>query len=95
MGLVTPRPAPVLPPSLLDVLASIPRGRHLTGEARRRAVTAVGVAYHDHGLSMAQVAALTHRSFGGTRRLLIEAGVPIRRAGAPRRPATQPERTPR
>ena len=93
MGLLTPRPAPVLPASLLDVLASIPRGRHLTGDDRRKAVTAVGAAYHDWGLTIHAIAALTPRSFGGTRRLLLEAGVPIRRTGAPRRPAT-PERTP-
>ena len=90
---MTPRLAPELPPALADALASIPRGRHLTGDTRRRAVTAVGAAYHDWGLTIHAIAALTPRSFGGIRQLLLEAGVPIRRTGAPRRPAT-PERTP-
>ena len=86
---MTPRPAPRLPRRLLDTLAGIPAGRHLTGDDRRKAVTAVGTAYYDHGLTINAVAALTPRSWSGVRLLLREANVPIRPAGAPRRTHTE------
>jgi len=77
-------PSPALPPDLADALASIPRWTNLHGDARRRAVTAVGTAYHDHGLTVGEIAGLTSRSYGGVRQLLHEAHVPIRPA-RPRR----------
>ncbi len=85
-GPMTPRRAEDLPPELLDALRSIPAGRHLKGEERRRAVTAVGTAYHDHGLTLTTVATLTPRSYGSVKVLAAEASVPIRRPGAPRGP---------
>lgn len=81
-----PRNLADLPPDLLDALRSIPAGRHLKGDERRRAVTAIGTAYHDHGLSLTTVATLTPRSYGSVKVLAAEASVPIRRPGAPRGP---------
>jgi len=83
------RPTPDLPPALLDALASIPRWKNLRGEDRRRAVTAVGTAYHDHGLSIEAVTALTRRSYGGVWELLQEANVPIRPASRRRTERTR------
>ena len=77
---VKSRPTPTLPPELLAALAAIPRGRHLTGADRARAVTAVGEAYHDHGLSIEDLTRVCGRSFGGVRLLLGETGLPIRPA---------------
>lgn len=71
-------------PTRVEQLPVLPR--RLEGTAREKALARIARVYdHDPTASVRSIAEQTGRSYGGTRRLLIEAGVTFRGRGGANR----------